>query len=250
MTWLPPLNFADELVQAQALKGTEVISALLHFVTKELAGRLPRYVEADVIALAHNWLTAAEPSRTPAHSLLTSRLARTDTVTRHAIVQEWTARLRSAVEGGGVEEGGTLAGGLAMGFSVQDGPAIVVLAVIGSHFHEALDHATAERVANGLARAVASTNMLHTRVASHLLSRGAVLWSRYLKAGAVALFRVLYARYWRYQDFGTSLSDAEAALRSLAPVLPTEFVEVLGEEASRHSQLVCNARSERSGKIL
>jgi hypothetical protein len=38
------------------------------------------------------------------------------------------------------------------------------------------------------------------------------------------------------QDFGTSLSDAEAALRALAPVLPAEFVEVLGEEAGKHSQ--------------
>jgi hypothetical protein len=35
----------------------------------------------------------------------------------------------------------------------------------------------------------------------------------------VALFRVLYARYWRYSDFATSLADTEAALRSLAPVL-------------------------------
>ena len=29
-------------------------------------------------------------------------------------------------------------------------------------------------------------------------------------------------------------------------ILPSEFVEVIGEEASRHSQLVCHVRSERS----
>lgn len=33
-------------------------------------------------------------------------------------------------------------------------------------------------------------------------------------------------------------------------MLPSEFVEVLGEEASRHSQLVCHVRGERSGKPL
>ena len=45
----------------------------------------------------------------------------------------------------------------------------------------------------------------------HLLSRGAPLWSRYLKTGAVPLFRALYARYWRYQDFDTSLRCAGGA---------------------------------------
>jgi len=33
---------------------------------------------------------------------------------------------------------------------------------------------------------------------------------------------------------------------TIRQILPSEFVEVIGEEASRHSQLVCHVRSERS----
>ena len=243
------LDSCRNSAQARGVKGAQVITALLHFVAKEMAGRVPHYSEPDAIGLAHFWLTADEASRAAAHTLLSSRLSRTDAATRHGIIQEWTARLRAsqstpAGRGGGdgaAEAAGAAAGG-EEGFSAEEGPAVVVLAVIGAHFQEALDDETAGRVANGLARAVGGSNMLHARVASHLLSRGAPLWSRYIKQGAVALFRVLYARYWRYHDFNTTLSDAEAALRALAPVLPLEFVEVLGEEASRHSQLVCHVR--------
>lgn len=235
--------------QVRGIKGADIISALLQFVAKEMAGRVPHYSEPDAIALAHFWLTADEASRAAAHVVLSSRLSRTDAATRHAIIQEWRARLRASQSpqpGKGSGDGPAEAAGAAAaseeGFSAEEGPAVVVLAVIGAHFQEALDDDTAGRVANVLARAVASSNLLHARVASHLLSRGASLWSRHIKHGAVALFRALYARYWRYQDFNTTLSDAEAALRALAPALPAEFVEVLGEEASRHSQLVCHVR--------
>lgn len=33
-------------------------------------------------------------------------------------------------------------------------------------------------------------------------------------------------RYWRYQDFGTTITEAELALKTIAPVLPAQFVEV------------------------
>eukprot|EP00960_Hanusia_phi_P008291 236942-Hanusia_phi.AAC.5 len=77
--------------------------------------------------------------------------------------------------------------------SPSDGPAIVVLAVIGAHFQESLDDTTAARVTDGLIRALSSANLLHAKVgegreslllitaaqvASHLLARGAQLWCR------------------------------------------------------------------------
>ena len=131
------------------------------------------------------------------------------------------------------------------GFSGKEGPALVVLAVIGSHFQEALDTGTCARVAESLVRAVSSANALHAKVASHLLSRGAKVWAPHIRNGE-GLMRVLYVRYWRYSDFQSTMADTEWALRCMAPVLPSEFVEVVGEEASRHSQLVCHVRSERS----
>ena len=105
------------------------------------------------------WLTAPENSRNSAHTLLSARLSRTDAAARHAIVQEWTARLRASAQDAGSgadEEGGAgAAAAVAMsGFSGPDGAPIVVLAVLGSHFQDLLDHATAERVAQRLQRAV------------------------------------------------------------------------------------------------
>jgi len=241
--------------QQSGAGGVEIFSALLHFLAKEMAPRLQRFIEPDVIALAHYWLSASEPARQAAHALLNARLSRTDASTRQAIVREWTSKLpppssneslrpeigiaRSAKlpsSPGGVQQ---------LGFSPSDGPAIVVLAVIGAHFQESLDDTTAARVTDGLIRALSSSNLLHAKVASHLLARGAQLWCRHIRDGE-SLLRILYARYWKHQDFKISLADAELALRSLAPVLPVEFVGIIGEEASRHSQLVCHVRSERS----
>lgn len=65
------LDTCRNSAQAQGFKGVEVISALLHFVAKEVAGRLVNFREPDVIDLAHYWLTAAEPSRAAAHTRTT-----------------------------------------------------------------------------------------------------------------------------------------------------------------------------------
>jgi hypothetical protein len=105
------------------------------------------------------WLTAPENSRNSAHTLLSARLSRTDAAARHAIVQEWTARLRASAQdaGSGADEEGGAGAAAAVGmsgFSGPDGAPIVVLAVLGSHFQDLLDHATAERVAQRLQRAV------------------------------------------------------------------------------------------------
>ena len=182
------LDTCRGVAQAQNFKGVDVIAALLHFVVKELAVRLPHFHEADVMGLAQYWLTAPEASRSTAHVLLSSRLARADSAARHAIVQEWTARLREGGVGSGADEEARagLVTGATSGFSGPDGAAIVVLAVIGSHFQESLDYATAERVAQRLARSVSGANLLHARVASHLLARGANLWSRHLKVSLFA----------------------------------------------------------------
>ncbi|EKX47741.1 hypothetical protein GUITHDRAFT_106293 [Guillardia theta CCMP2712] len=189
--------------QQSGAGGVEIFSALLHFLAKEMAPRLQRFIEPDVIALAHYWLSASEPAR-------------------QAIVREWTSKLpppssneslrpeigiaRSAKlpsSPGGVQQ---------LGFSPSDGPAIVVLAVIGAHFQESLDDTTAARVTDGLIRALSSSNLLHAKVASHLLARGAQLWCRHIRDGE-SLLRILYARYWKHQDFKISLADAELALR-------------------------------------
>ena len=221
--------------QARDISGNEVLSALLHFVMKEMPVRLPRVCEPDVAGLAQHWLTAPRHARAAAYTLLHSRLARTDTNTRHTIVEEWKKKL------------GNGASGFGHGLEPDQLTALTLLAVVGSYFQDSLDQATAAPVAKGLMHLVASDNVEHARIASLLLSRGATVWSGHLKSEAIPLFRVLYARYWRHQDFGTSLGDAELALRSLAPVLPREFVEVLGEEMSRHSQLVgSSSGSQRS----
>jgi len=104
------------------------------------------------------WLTAPDTSRNSAHTLLSSRLSRTDAAARHAIVQEWTARLRASAQdaGSGADEEGAAAAAGMSGFSGPDGAPIVVLAVLGSHFEDLplLDHATSLRVALSLQRAV------------------------------------------------------------------------------------------------
>ncbi len=51
--------------------------------------------EADVITLAHFWLTAAEPARAAAHTLLTARLSRTDAATRQ-VTSAYRCSLRTA----------------------------------------------------------------------------------------------------------------------------------------------------------
>jgi len=267
-------------------RGAEASGELLTLVVKGLAGRLRRYCDSDVIVLAKYWLLAPDSARQAAHLLLTATLGRTDTAKRRLIVQEWTgkllesARLREATsktqEGGSskvlsdsqllgqrlgnmlpgnfpspasspaLSSASTASGGDEVdGFSGKNGPALVVLAVIGSHFQEALDKATCGRVADALVRAVSSSNTLHAKVASHLLARGAHIWAPHVKDGE-GLMRVLYSRYWRFSDFHTTMADTEWALGCVAPVLPSHFVEVVGEEASRHSQLVCHVRSERS----
>ncbi len=255
-----------------ASRQAEASSEVLHWIIKGLAGQLPNYRDSNVISLAQYWLLAPDSARQAAHMLLTATLGRTDAAKRRDIVAEWTPKLdgaaaaaaaspsttttsSKAVKGDGTT--GAYGGGGAGqdqsqsaahgtdGFTGKEGPALVVLAVIGSHFKEALDRKTCARVADALVRAVSSSNPLHAKVASHLLSRGAQVWGPHIKDGE-GLLRTLYTRYWRYNDFNTTMADSEWALRCLAPMLPAQFVEVVGEEASRHSQLVCHVRSERS----
>ncbi|KAJ1490685.1 hypothetical protein T484DRAFT_1934562 [Baffinella frigidus] len=218
------------------VEGVELCGALLHFLSKEAPSRLEPYLDSDVIALAHFWLVSPESARATAHALLSARLGRTQPATRQAIVTEWTAKLN---------ERAAVVGPAPAGLAGPEGPAVIVLAVIGSHFVDSLNTATAARVAKALVAALSSAILLHSKAASHLLARGAALWCRHL-TDPLALLRTLYTRYWRWQDFGTTMQEAEFALRSVAPILPSEFVEVIGEEASRHSQLVCHVRSERS----
>lgn len=245
-------------------RAAEASGELVQYVVKGLASKAINYKECDVISLAKYWLLAPDSARQAAHTLLTATLGRTDAAKRKEIVAEWTPRL-----GGGLgsshgskdilkasfpshkeyvlpqQQQGEAVGVGSDGFKGREGPALVVLAVIGSHFKEALDKQTCAQVADALVRAVSSGNALHAKVASHLLSRGAAVWGPHIKDGE-GLLRTLYARYWRFNDFNTTMADSEWALRSLAPVLPAQFVEVVGEEASKHSQLVCHVRSERT----